>query len=546
MAYLPGSLTSKCELTGEEFGVSPGEISFSKEKNLPPPRRSESERLRSLLAFVPDLDWIRNQQWRSFYQTSSTIDSDYRPLPPFYFSSDNFTPILGTRENEKINLSNDNAQNERSFIEKFYSLYENYVRQLEKNDATPPFNPFNLFLCQNINHSAECIACSSLTECYDCLFCSDSINLYFSRDSHNCNNSYFLESCTNCSNCLFCSFLNGKSYHIFNEPVSKDEYQQALASLHLGSAVRLESARERFEMFLIQRPLPSQSSINSVSSTGNYFNNCKNSREILLSMGLINSEVSLFSSGKIENSFSLTCCNNHILECSLCALANGHLERCITTFSCIGNLSSVEYSIACEDSANLFGCVGLRGKEFCILNIQYNKSDFFNIRSHIISELQSTGHYGSFFPARFSPVPYNASLAGILFPLGKVQAQMFGYIWDDQREKSENLIKKYLKNNEDARFSQGETPPDSSKYLCEISGTEFEICAEERSICEHLGVALPARSPQQRFYERLKSLQLGRKRFSKCPITNEIFSTWYQGPRPLLSREGFAKVCGQR
>ena len=36
--------------------------------------------------------------------------------------------------------------------------------------------------------------------------------------------SFLLENCKNCSNCIGCKNLRGKSYHIYNEPVTKEEF----------------------------------------------------------------------------------------------------------------------------------------------------------------------------------------------------------------------------------------------------------------------------------------------------------------------------------
>ena len=40
------------------------------------------------------------------------------------------------------------------------------------------------------------------------------------------------------------------------------------------------------------------------------------------------------------------------------------------------SVSNIEYSIYCTEAHNLFGCVGVRSKQYCILNKQYTKEEY--------------------------------------------------------------------------------------------------------------------------------------------------------------------------
>ena len=71
---------------------------------------------------------------------------------------------------------------------------------------------------------------------------------YFCQQSTSCRNSYFLSNCTNCENCIGCHNLNGKSYYIFNAPVTQQEYEVVCNSLRNYSA--REEFREKYLQFL--------------------------------------------------------------------------------------------------------------------------------------------------------------------------------------------------------------------------------------------------------------------------------------------------------
>ena len=85
----------------------------------------------------------------------------------------------------------------------------------------------------------------------------------------------------------------------------------------------------------------------------------------------------------------------------------------------------------CQTSSDLFGCVGMRSKQYCILNKQYSKDEYARlvkkIKEHMImmpyvDPLGREYKYGEFFPPEFSPFAYNQSIAPEHFPLTKDEA----------------------------------------------------------------------------------------------------------------------------
>ncbi len=111
---------------------------------------------------------------------------------------------------------------------------------------------------------------------------------------------------------------------------------------------------------------------------------------------------------------------------------------------CFGQIHHLEYSFSCVGSSNLFGCVGLRKKEYCILNKQYTKEEYEALRAKIIQQMNDMPYvdkkgrvykYGEFFPIELSPYGYNTDMNNDQFPLTKEAALAEGYVWQDVDKK---------------------------------------------------------------------------------------------------------------
>src|SRR3989344_4744521 len=64
--------------------------------------------------------------------------------------------------------------------------------------------------------------------CYELVTCINCYKTIFSQNCEDCVDVYFSHSLRGCNNCFGCVNLHKKSYHIFNEPYSKEEYEKKL------------------------------------------------------------------------------------------------------------------------------------------------------------------------------------------------------------------------------------------------------------------------------------------------------------------------------
>ncbi|MBU0627028.1 hypothetical protein KKH82_06505 [Patescibacteria group bacterium] len=67
----------------------------------------------------------------------------------------------------------------------------------------------------------------------------------------------------------------------------------------------------------------------------------------------------------------------------------GYDNNLIFTLYC-GECSNLAYSAYCQYSKNLFACVGLKHKEYCIFNKQYTKKEYEELVPKIIEYMMTT------------------------------------------------------------------------------------------------------------------------------------------------------------
>lgn len=100
-----------------------------------------------------------------------------------------------------------------------------------------------------INGSKNCmdvLYCMDSEKCYECFDIEKCFNLRFSESCVQCSDSMFLFDCRNCSDCLGCTGLRNKSYHILNQPYSKEEYLKKKAELNLNTREGLANFKSRY------------------------------------------------------------------------------------------------------------------------------------------------------------------------------------------------------------------------------------------------------------------------------------------------------------
>jgi hypothetical protein len=199
-----------------------------------------------------------------------------------------------------------------------------------------------------------------------------------------------------------------------------------------------------------------------------------------------------------------------------------------------GGSNDILYSYECFASKNLFGCAGLKRAENCILNKQYAAEEYEEFAGKIIEHMKTTGEWGEFFPAKYSPFGYNETVAMDLHPLSQEEAQKRGFKWTkevDDIPKVEKVIPA-----DKLPDSLHDIPDDVLNWAitCESTGRPFVINRRELDFYRKMKVPLTHHHPDERhcrLMRMINPLELHNRQCAKCSA--EIQTT-YAPERPEI------------
>src|SRR3989344_466238 len=302
-------------------------------------------------------------------------------------------------------------------------------------------------------YSKQCFDCVNVKDgelCYYSINVNQSYKTFFSRNCVSCVDTWFSQDCAGCTNCFGCSGLRNKSYCIFNEQYNKETYKKKLAEMKLYSWSGIQKAREEAEKLWLKSPVKYQHRVQVYSSLGDYlyngtelFNcffvaNAQNMRHCQSVIYPPNKDgMDITSSEATELAYETLCCGKAIYKTLAIVECN--------------NASESAYSVNCQYVDNVFGCVALRSKNYCILNKQYSKKEYFELLPKIKKHMDEMPYtdaqnrvyrYGEFFPFDMSSFGYNQSQAFEYFPITEEEAKKQGYRWKKPEDRKYSITLK--------------------------------------------------------------------------------------------------------
>lgn len=198
-----------------------------------------------------------------------------------------------------------------------------------------------------------------------------------------------------------------------------------------------------------------------------------------------------------------------------------------------------EYCMTAISSAHLFGCVGLRNKKYCILNQQYTKDEFENLRGRIIKDMTERPYtdvqgrawrYGEFFPYDLSPFGYNESTAMQYLPITKDQALAQGFAWKDPEPNPHKITMTADKIPD----KLGDVSDSVIKEVlgCATCNKPYRVIVQELALLRKFDLPVPRACPDCRAQERMSRLAPPFLFDRACAKCSRAIQTSYSPDRP--------------
>ena len=366
--------------------------------------------------------------------------------------------------------------------------------------------------------SYECTDCRKLYQCLYCQDCYHSDHLLFCYDLQGC------------SECIACAGLRNKKYHIGNKAHSKEEYEAVKRNLDLCDKRRMEELVHQLSIVkqAVPRHYMPSNNVQNVSGTHLY-----NSKNTFRSFFVDRCEDCAYCMQVVD----LKDCrdNNYTEENELCyeylgmyGTRNTHLS----TFS--RHTFDVFYSEYCINAKHLFGCDGIRDREYCILNKQYTKEEYEQLVPKIIEQMRKKGEWGEFFPVSFSPFAYNETVAQEYFPLTKADALKRGWKWKEEKEEMPKVSK--IISASQLPDSIDDAPDDIVNWAikCEETGRPFRIISQELDFYQKMRLPIPHFHPDERHRRRMVLRNPRRLWTRPCMKCGKEMQTTYAPERPEI------------
>ena len=523
--------TRNCQNCKQNFVIEPDDFNFYEKIKVPPP------------TWCPDCRAMRRLMWRnerSLYHNTcafsgKSIISMFSPETKLtvydrdIWWSDKWDPLSYGQEYDfsrpffeqfrdlffrvpLANLGNTNCiaseyGNHNADCKNCYLLYASYENE-------------NVAYAQgvlNTKDSFDLYTVMKSEQCYENVVCTNMYKGHFSYDSDDSIDSMFLTSCINLQNCLGCVNLRHKTHNIFNKQYSKEEYEKELKNYDLGSYKALTKFKKDYGDFVKKQPRRFASILKSVNVTGDNIMTSKNSRMIFDIYGNVEDSKYAAHGMDLKNGY-----DGYGFGAKAELLYEGVDFGINASRNYFGVLNhgciDTKYTYMCYSSKNLFGCIGVRKGEYCILNKRYKKEEYEKLLPKVIEHMKEMPYvdaqgrvykYGEFFPTEISPFAYNETIAQEYYPLPKEKVQKYGLRWISRPPhtytieiKSENLPD-HIKDTPNEIV--GKILECAHKENCDEQCTlAFKILPEELRFLKVNNIALPRLCPNCRHFARLK------------------------------------------
>jgi hypothetical protein len=546
-----------CQNCKNEFEIEPEDFLFYKKIQVPPP------------TFCPHCRFVRRMIWRnerSLYKRQcdlcgnigiSMYDDKISSLVycPECYKSDKW---LASEYFLEYDFS-------KTFFHQFIELFKKVPRQslgqtrecinsVYANFIADVKNVYMAFsviegsedVCHasNIDNSKQIVDSYNVNDSeiiYEGMGIVKNYNSQYSYWSSNCIDCNFILDCNNCQDCFNCVNLQNKRYCVWNKQYNRVEYEEKIKEFKIGSNKFVKNNFKEFWDFTLNYPRKYARMINCNNSSGDELRNCNNTKK---SFNCFNNENIKYGYRCPFSKDSMDvghCYAELAYEHAFLGSENSQDIKFVINGGIA--LNKVEYTDYCRSSSNLFGCIGLKNKQYCILNKQYTKEEYEQLIPKIKQHMNDMPYvdkkgrvykYGEFFPTELSPFGYNETVISEHFPLAKEEILEKGY---NYKEKTDNKYTITLKVSDIPDNIKDVTDSILDEVIeCEVSGRAFKITPFELQFYRRMNIPIPRLHPDERYKKRLalrNPMKLWHRKCMNKGCENE-FETTYSPDRPEI------------
>ncbi len=435
-------MTKQCVKCSRTFNIEPSDFEFYKKMDVPSP------------TLCPDCRQQRRLAWRNerklYHDTCDlckrSIISLYNETSPYIvycqdcWWSDRWDPL---RFGRPYDFS-------KSFFEQFQALQLMVPRlalfnldSVNSEYTNHSVRNKNCYMGVAVGECEDCLYghwvlkskncvdnlyCEQCELCYECSYCAKCYATFWSQYCQNANDCLFCFECRDVQNCLGGVQLHHKQYYILNKPVTPEQFAATKQALLTDIKTRQEFIQQ-WEALKLKAPRRFNLQEHCESSTGNDLYHCRNAKFCFNCRNLENAKY-MFDLGDNKDSMDAYE-HGWLVPSELIYEAHAGMTGYNFKFTNIcAQSKNLTYCDLCQQGcSDLFGCVGLRRKQFCILNQVYREEEYHQLVKKITAQMKQAGEYGEFFPMAMSTFAYNETAAQEYFPLRSKEVAQFGGRW---------------------------------------------------------------------------------------------------------------------
>jgi hypothetical protein len=378
--------------------------------------------------------------------------------------------------------------------------------------------------------------CHGSEFCYECVDVKGCHSLAWCQDCFDCSSSRFLRDCIGCMDCFCCVGLRSKKYCFMNKQLTKEEYGAQMGKINLGSYKEVQKYWEEYKQLQKMHIFRYLNENMNENSLGDHLYKAKNCQFCFDCSDIEESKYCTQMQLGVKYCYDIYQYGVNAELCYECAMTGTNSYNNHFCYLCLWQVSDLTYCIESYNSKECFGCFGLKKNQYCILNKQYLKDEYFELKKKLIAKMKAEGEFGEFFPIKYSHSAYNETTAQVWYPKTKEEVLKNGWQWQD------NLPGTFGKETVKEISDDIKDVPNSivnEILACESCGKNYKIIPREFVFYKRHKFPLPKKCFECRRIVRM-SLRNPRKFWKrKCgKCGKELLSTF--------SPEREEKVCCEK